>query len=450
MAETLREAVATAARRRRLHMPGHFGRTPPGGEGLPWSLDWTEVEGLDNLADPRGVLKALAERAAAAFGAGRAWVSVQGATLPVLAGIVGVAPAGGRLVAERLAHRSVLAAALLADLDVDWLPARWDQDWGIALPTDPAAWAAHGPADVAVVTLPTYEGLAHPAAAVVAGARAAAPRVFVDAAHGSHWGRAPGLPPHVLAARPDFVAHGLHKTEPVLTQTGLLLARDGEADAERIAEWWRRLGTSSPSYPLLLSIERYIDARRRDAGGWDELCELARGVRAEAERQGFAVLQTEWERAGGVADPAKLTLFGHGPELARRLRAAGAEPEAVGLRWLTMVLGPAQDLTLADWRHLLANLGPPPPPPPLPELPPHPGPMRLSPRAADRARWRRVALREAAGLVAARAVTPYPPGIPVIMPGEEISAAAAAWLAHHVGAGLSVEGVEEGGLWVVA
>jgi arginine decarboxylase len=450
--DSLREALDRASQRQRLHMPGHFGIVPPGGEGLPWALDQTEVEGLDSLSDPRAVLRGLAGRAAAAFGATHAWLSVQGATLPVMAGTLATAPHGSVIAADRIAHRSVLAAAVVGRYQVRWVAGIWDEHWQLWLPAPLGAWeSALNGARLAIATVPTYEGLARsPAELAAAGHRRAVP-LFVDAAHGSHWGRAPGLPPHVLAQGADLVAHGLHKTEPVLTQTGLLLTGAWNP-GPRLEEWWRRLSTSSPSYPLLASIERYVTERAAGDGGWQAFAADMRDVWTMARRLGFRVLQAEWEEHGGVADPAKLTLMGDGPALAARLRGLGAEPESVGLASLTLIVGPSAGMDPQRWERLLAGLGPPPPARHHGALP-APGAMRLAPFEADLAGWRRIQLREAAGHVAARALTPYPPGIPAVLPGEEISACMRDWLAHHGEAGLHVEGLDpgaEGGtLWIV-
>jgi arginine/lysine/ornithine decarboxylase len=288
----------------------------------------------------------------------------------------------------------------------------------------------------------------------VALARAWDAQVVVDAAHGSHWGRAAGLPPHPLTLGVDWVAHGLHKTEPVLTQTGLLLGPDGPAGL-RADEWWRRLGTSSPSYPLLASIERYVDERERGDGGWGAHLERVAELRRLAARLGLRVLQAERENKGMRVDPAKITVWGDGPRLADALRRAGAEPEAVGLRSVTLVVGPPVTATMADWRRLFTALASVPTPPPLAEPPPAPGPAVMAPTAVDARPWRRVVWDEAAGRVAARALTPYPPGIPVVMPGEVVTEAAVAWLQAARRAGLRVEGADgadgkESGIWVLA
>lgn len=447
----LREAMERAAGRVRLHMPGHFGRRPPGAR-LAWRLDLTEVEGLDTLGAPQGVLRDLVRRTAKVYGAEAAWLSVQGATLPVLAGTLALWPARATVAVERHAHRSVLAAAALGDWDIRWVPAATDPEWGVLLPTPPERWAEvlAEPLDGVVVVQPTYEGLAYPLAEVVRRARAVGAVTFVDAAHASHWGRSPALPPHPLEAAPALVAHGLHKTEPALTQTGLLLAGP-DAPAERVDDAWRMLGTSSPSYLLLAAIEGYVAARETGDGGWGRFAEEIVTVWEDGRRRGFRILQDEWCRRGGTADPAKLTVRGNGRDMVMRLRRAGIEPEAWGPGWVTLVVGPAQGLPARFWRRFWDVIGPPAEPPAWWHAGgwPEPGPARLRPAAARGAVWERVPLREARGRVAARPLTPYPPGIPAVVPGEEITEAWQETLTRLVAAGVVVEGVEEGSVWVV-
>lgn len=447
----LLDAMERAARRVRLHMPGHFGRRPPGAR-LAWRLDLTEVEGLDTLGAPSGVLRDLLRRVEAAYRARAAWVSVQGATLPVLAGTLGLWSAGAAVAVERHAHRSVLAAAALGDWDIRWVPTETHPEWGIPLPTSPERWAEVlvPPLDGVVLVHPTYEGLAYPLAETVRRARAAGIRVFVDAAHGSHWGRSPAVPPHPLEAGPTLVAHGLHKTEPVLTQTGLLLGGT-DPPTERVDEAWRMLATSSPSYLLLASVEAYVAARESGDGGWGRFADAVEAAWELGRRRGFRILQDEWRRRGGVADPAKLTVRGNGPDMVARLRRAGMEPEAWGPGWVTLVVGPPQRLPPRFWHRFWNALDHPTEPPSWWGAAgwPAPGPVRLRLAAARRLPWTRVPLREAGGRIAARALTPYPPGIPAVMPGEEITAQWQETLAGLVAAGVAVEGLEEGSVWVI-
>lgn len=449
---SLADALRSVQSRQRLHMPGHFGRVSPvpaawGAQAAAW--DQTESMGLDALSLPTGVLEAVSERAAAAYGARAAWLSVQGATLPVLAGSLALAAPGGRVLADRRSHRSVLAAAILGGWQVDWVCGEAGD------PPDVAAWLRKlsGPRpDLVVPLYPSYEGLGRDLAPVVAQAHARGSRVLVDAAHGSHLGRATGLPPHPLAWGADLVAHGLHKTEPVLTQAGLLLAGPG-APAVLVLEWMRRLATSSPSYLLLASMEQYAEQRAAGDGGWIRFAAQMHDVWEQLAQRGWQVRQRVWSRAGQLADPAKLTVEGDGLRLAERLRRAGFEPEHADAAGVTLIAGPALGFDSRDWDRVIEALGDPVAPASGRAWWPAPAPAVLSPAAAVRAPRRRVGLGAAAERVAAAEITPYPPGVPVAVPGEHLSGEVVQWLEEAAARGVRLEGVDtEGGevaVWVV-
>jgi arginine/lysine/ornithine decarboxylase len=439
--QPLYQALLRAAARRRLHMPGHFGRSPAGGDFLTWAADLTETEGLDNLGQPEGVLRGLAERMARLYGAGQAWLSVQGATLAVMAGTLGWVGRQKRVAIDRGAHKSVLAAAVLGEWHVSWVDRPIDPAWGLSVPPPPASWPVSEGLACGILVSPTYEGIQ---------GRLPPLPVFVDAAHGAHFGRHPTLPPHPLTLGAELVAHGLHKTEPVLTQTGILLARSPQPAVDG---WWRLLSTSSPSYLLLASIEAYAAARERGDGGWGRFAEEMRQLWQWAAAEGYRIWQADREQAGDLVDVAKLTVWGDGPAMVSRLRSAGYEPEAWGLNYVTLVFGPAQGWSLTERQRAVAALGPPSAAPGYAMVPPRPGAAAMTPAEAWRQSRRRVTFRESRGRIAAAALTPYPPGIPVVMPGEVLEPEMLAYLEELRRRGGIVEGWEGGDeparLWIV-
>lgn len=443
-ARPLYDAMRRASTRRRLHMPGHFGREPRAADFLTWANDLTETEGLDNLAQPSGVLRDLADRLARSYGARRVWLSVQGATLPVMAGSLGWAGSGASVAMDRGAHKSVLAAAILGNWTVRWVSGTVDPDWGLWIPPPLSSWQpalADGFRHCLLVS-PTYDGLA----GAVGPLTAAGARVFVDAAHGAHFGRHPHLPPHALSLGADMAAHGVHKTEPVLTQSGLLVARQ---DWPAVDAWWRLLGTSSPSYLLLAGLEAYAVQRDAGDGGWGAFAAEMWALWDWACARGYRIWQAERAQAGDVVDVAKLTIWGDGPRMARALRERGYEPEATGLMHVTLEFGPAQGWDDAARRQAVLAVGAPTVPrvryaaPPLPTA-------AMTPASAWCAPRRRLPLARARGEVAATALTPYPPGIPLVMPGERLDGPVVAYLREIRRQGWPVEGLEldEGAEWL--
>ena len=237
-----------------FHMPGHK-RSPLLGDTLPWRLDITEIEGFDNLADPQGILLDLTRRAAAHWGADDAWVSVNGSTGAILAGIRAITRPGDTVLAARNCHVSVFHAMELCGLRPVFLEPEWLPNWGIygalTQQTLNEALRAHPEAVLCVVTSPTYEGILSPLDCPVP--------LFVDAAHGAH------LP----LPRADLAAVSLHKTLPALTQTALLLASGPCADHQRVSREMRVFQTSSPSYVLLASVAQCLDLLDAHQAEWE-------------------------------------------------------------------------------------------------------------------------------------------------------------------------------------
>lgn len=403
----------------RWHTPGHKGRLAPDWPlaGWPWDRDVTEVGAIWEWV---GASEA---RLAAQVGARRSWYSVQGATLAVMAAVLAATPPGGRIAVERHAHRSVMQAVIVGDLEPLWIDSTLVMDGGVPLPAREAA--LHDVlerADTLLLTRPTYDGIALADASVrrlTAYARGRGKNVVVDEAHGAHWGGRPGFPRPALDLGADLVAQGVHKTEPTLTQTAVLHLSPTSPVAERdIETWWRLLATSSPSYLLLASLDEW-QAKRGEAGrdrAWRALSDRMRAYWGELADRGFRVLQAVAEADGFQADPAKLTLIGPGVEWARQIQRFGTVEKA-DARSVTFIMAPEQSMARLD--DAIRQLRPAKPGSPSPLRPP-PGKALLRPRAAFQAPTAWVPLGEGVGRIATRDLTPYPPGIPWLVPGEVI------------------------------
>lgn len=437
-----------AAKLQRWHTPGHKGVTPDRGEFLDWASDITEVAELAAFPGPVEESQALM---ALAVGADRTWYSVAGATLPVMVGILSAFPRGATVVVDRSAHRSVLGALVIGNYQVRWAYPRVLQA-GMPLPLTELPEPGLSESAGAVVTRPTYDGLAAPAGPLIDAVHRADGAIVVDEAHGSHWvGTDYPLP--ALAAGADLVAHGVHKSEAALTQAGLLHLQGTRVDANAIERWWRVLGTSSPSYLLLGSLDRLQWQRRQPAAAnaWHGLAQQMFDVWEEIEQRGIPVLQVWARHEGWEVDPARLTLIGDGPKLRSQLSVVGIV-EKVTAHSCTLFVAPGQPLQeivravanegASDGRRWLTTA-------PYPTLVTA---MSVGEAFGRPGRW--VALAEAEGQVLGDAVTPYPPGIPLGVPGEVVSADLTAWLRESMALG---EGTVHGitykggiaGVWVV-
>ncbi|MDA8205063.1 MAG: arginine decarboxylase [Thermaerobacter sp.] len=431
----------------RWHMPGHKGIQPARGTFLDWAYDITEVGEMLEHPNP---IERSQQFMAKSYGVDRTWYSVQGATLPVMAGILAAFPPHSTLWVDRILHRSVLSALVLGRYQVRWLyPAMLSDD--IILPLTEISPNFSG-AQGLVLTHPTYDGLAKDLRDVIGRAHQGGLAVLVDEAHGSHW-LGDSFPTSAVAAQADLVAHGTHKTEASLTQTGLLHLQGGRVSADDIDRWWRLLATSSPSYLLLASLDRLQWQRRQPQYGrqWRALADRVRGLWNTIENQGAVVLQSWAERHGFEADPARLTIFGRGAELRSKLASVG-EVEKVTPSTCTLILAPGQDLSIIekalsgiDFREAKIALT-------MTQYPRLNTAMPIHRAWNQAGQW--VPLREAQGCVVKDALTPYPPGVPMAVPGEILSREMIEWLTQWMAAAaVPVHGLkyQEGNamVWVV-
>lgn len=440
-----------------FHIPGHKqGRAAPAawrrllGAGA-LSIDLTEAPGLDDLHAPSGVIAEAQALAAAAFGAAESFFLVGGTTAGIHAMILGACRPGERVLVPRHAHRSVHGALILSGALPVYLPPAYDPELEIPLGIEPAtlsrALADHPGARAVLAVHPTYHGLPAAIAELAALARQRQLPLLVDEAHGSHFAFHPHLPPAALAAGADATAQSLHKTGGSLTQSSLLhLGREGRLDSRRVRAALRLVQSTSPSYLLMASL----DVARRELAlrghrMWERAIALAAQARETlAQLPGIAVAEYP-----GM-DPTRLIIDVRGRGLtgyqaAEQLWQHRVAVELAGHGYLLALLGPGS--TRESVQRLVqavaalrgrakesgaAPLG----------LPPWPE-VVLSPREAALGKHRPVPVGQAEGLVSAEFVAPYPPGIPVLAPGERITAAALGYLERCLRLGHHLQGMAD-------
>jgi len=423
-----------------MHMPGHK-RTGLGGE-LPWQLDITEIDGFDNLHDAQGILKESMDRAARLYGSDRAFFLVNGSTCGILAGICAAARPGDTVLLPRGCHKSVYHALELRDLVPVYLPVPADPSTGAAGSLPPGtvaeALAEHPEAKLVIVTSPTYEGVISDIASIVALAHGAGVPVLVDEAHGAHLGFSPAFPGGAVAAGADIVIQSLHKTLPSLTQTALAHWNRGLVDGEELARQLAVFETSSPSYLLMGSMDRCI--RMLEARGGELFAAYEEHLAAfdEATRDlrhlrvlchGGDSLQSHPDFF--AFDPGKLVLCTRdtsltGLGLMDILRKTYRIELEMALENYALAM-----TSICDTRESLLRLAG-----ALQEIDSQltetlpvqaAGPLPLPPRWLGMLEARRregalLPLEEAIGHVSGGMVWAYPPGVPLLVPGEEVTA----------------------------
>ena len=296
-----------------FHMPGHKRNVArmPGWE--PWRIDVTEVEGTDNLHHPTGILRKSMERAAALWGAKHSYFLVNGSTGGILSAIASATRPGDTVLVARNCHKSVYHALFLNRLRAVYLPPEWIEEYRMAGGISPQRVErlldACPQIRAVILTSPTYEGIVSDIEGVAEQVHKRGIPLIVDEAHGAHFNQ-PGFPESAVFAGADIVIQSCHKTLPALTQTGLLHIQ-GLADRERIEEFLGIYQTSSPSYVLMSSIDAavsYLENAQEDMKAYGERLDV---IRREAE--GFSRIKLPGEELAGknavyCADKSKIIM----------------------------------------------------------------------------------------------------------------------------------------------
>lgn len=257
-----------------FHMPGHKrnGKVFPN----PYSIDITEIDGFDNLHHPEGILKESMEWAASVYGADRTYYLVNGSSGGILSAMFGTVGPGGKILVSRNCHKSVYHGGILGGMDVEYVYPQIVRPLGIQggiLAEDVEKMLTEHPDTKAVLIVsPTYDGMVSDIRAIAGVVHEMGIPLIVDEAHGAHFafGHEAGFPESALLQGADVVIQSLHKTLPSFTQTAVLHLREGLVRRERIERYLQMFQSSSPSYVLMAGIEACIDQMVEDGKRWME------------------------------------------------------------------------------------------------------------------------------------------------------------------------------------
>lgn len=251
------------------HMPGHkrrlFGEMPE----QVMQMDITEIDGFDNLHQPEGILQKLQEKAATLYGAEESFYLVGGSTCGILSAVSAALPEGGHLLMARNCHKSVYHAVYLRNLTVSYLYPDVMEEYDIndVITPDQVRKALESEPDIGAILLvsPTYEGRIADVEEIAKIVHEREIPLIIDEAHGAHLGWAAGFTQNSCQAGADLVIHSVHKTLPAMTQTALLHVNGHLIDRNRLRRFLHIYQSSSPSYILMASIDNALNLVERNA-----------------------------------------------------------------------------------------------------------------------------------------------------------------------------------------
>ncbi len=425
-----------------FHVPGHKNGNSSGMSPLfreMGKLDTTELYGTDNLHNPVGIIKNAQERAASLYGARESFFLVNGTTGGILAAVSAMASPGDKILMQRDCHRSVFHAAALNNLVPVYMRPQFCPSTGrklsVAAKQVEEALAIEKNIKLVVLTYPTYDGVCSDLEAIAQAVHLNGAALLVDSAHGAHLGFSDLFPKSPLECGADVVVQSTHKTLPAFTQGSILHINSNRVDSQRMASMLAVYQSSSPSYLLMAGIESAVDIMEKE--GRFLLERLHGEIEAFAEKLksetdiGLSSREAFLADTGFDLDQSKLLLDFSGlgisglrvMEILRKKYEIYAE--MAGLKSLLLHSGvgnsqndfaralaalvaiwgdksiPRKSLSQSEYSYR------------IPE-------MAILPGRAFYKKVIKVPLKDARGMISGAYLMPYPPGIPLVCPGERI------------------------------
>ena len=272
-----------------LHMPGHK-RNERLFDGIdPYKVDITEIDGFDNLHNPKGIILDAMKNASDFFETDRTWFLVNGSSCGILAAISAVTNIGDKIIIGRNCHKAVYNCAKLRNLDVEYVYPSYIAKYGINGGYNKGEieniLKKNRDVKAVVLTSPTYDGIVSDIEEIARVVHKYNTVLIVDEAHGAHFGISEKLPVPAYKLGADLVIESTHKTLPAMTQTALLHLKGDRIDAGKVQEMLSIYETSSPSYVLMCSIDKCIrEIQKNGQQRYDELLNVINKIRKNVNK----------------------------------------------------------------------------------------------------------------------------------------------------------------------
>jgi arginine/lysine/ornithine decarboxylase len=427
--------------------------------------DLPELPELDNLFAPEGVIKESQQLAAQTFGAERTWFLINGSTCGIMAAIVATCKHNEKIILPRNMHQSAIAGLIVSGAIPIFINPEYDRSTGLTYNITPEAVAEtlqeHPDAKAVMVLHPTYQGICSDLEAIAQITHSYNIPLLVDEAHGAHFAFHPELPPTALSLGADLSVQSTHKVLSAMTQASMLHLQGKLICPQKISKALQLFESTSPSYLLLASLDA---ARQQMASEGKllmaktlDLAKIARHQLSQISRlsvleskihPGFASLDTtrltidisQLGITGYEADEilhqqlgvtCELPLMNH---LTFIISLGNRQEDIDKLVWgfgeLTKIEGLASERSSFPFQPLISSRQN----------------LAMSPREAYFASTETISLTDAIDRISAETICPYPPGIPVLMPGEIITQESIDYLRDVLAAGGTITGCSDSSL----
>ncbi|MCC0176238.1 aminotransferase class I/II-fold pyridoxal phosphate-dependent enzyme [Waterburya agarophytonicola K14] len=450
-----------------------------------FAADLPELPELDNLFAPEGVIKQAQELASNTFGASKTWFLVNGSTCGIIAGILAVCGEGDKIILPRNIHQSAIAGLVLSGAIPIFVNPEYDPQerlaYNVTADAVRQALTAHPDTKAVMVLHPTYQGICSDLKAIADLTHQYNIPLLVDEAHGAHFAFHPDLPPSAMTVGADLTVQSTHKVLSAMTQASMLHCQGDLICPQRINKALQLLESTSPSYLLLASLDA---ARQQMATQGQELMDRTLNLALEARNKiaaipNLSILEPNLKPGCDRLDITRLTInvsnlgitgFAADEILHEKLNVTCELPL---LHHLTFIISlgntpedvhnliqACQTLPKSLWEAVSFRASPYGKRYPLGQVPKslweavsfranpygkrYPlGQIPKSPRKAYFAPTETVPINQASDRFCGELICPYPPGIPLLMPGEIITTEAIEYLQQVVVAGGTITGCKD-------
>lgn len=437
-----------------MHMPGHKRNRELIRNRIPYELDITEIDGFDDLHHADGILKEAEARAARLYHADQTHFLVNGSTVGILSAILGSTKKGDKILVARNCHKSVYHGIYLNELEPVYLYPTYEKsgiNGEISSEEVEEILAREQGIKAVMIVSPTYDGVVSDVRAIAGIAHQYGIPLIVDEAHGAHFGFHPYFPQNANMQGADVVIHSVHKTLPALTQTALIHLNGTVANRRKIERYLHMLQSSSPSYLLMASIDLCMEfLEKRGQQAFEIYVQELEKVRKRLERlKRLKLIRTkQYDRSKLVVSVKESQIASR--ELSKILREKyHLEMEMTAGDYILAMtsvgdtkeglerFAAALESIDADLREKeqVKNIGS----LPRTEL------CLKSSEIIDRTDGVSVIWEESGGQISMEYAYLYPPGIPLIVPGEKVTEEVISYLQAYRKKGFSIEGLEEEG-----
>ncbi|MBS8266945.1 aminotransferase class I/II-fold pyridoxal phosphate-dependent enzyme [Mesobacillus boroniphilus] len=415
-----------------FHVPGHKNGAFFPEEGQPFynqilKLDATEITGLDDLHSPEGVIFDAEELLRDFYSTEKSFFLINGSTVGNLAMIMAVIDEDDVVLVQRNSHKSIMNAIRLAKAKPVFISPEYNGEYGVAagLSIDgvKSAISQYPNAKALILTHPNYYGLTYDLKSLIDLAHEYSIPVLVDEAHGVHFIAGDYFPASAVELGADLVVQSAHKTLPAMTMGAFLHYQTNRVSLSKLKFYLQALQSSSPSYPLMASLDlarSYLGTYTKEDISYlkDEIEEFKKKLQ---KLDAIRILQHD--------DPLKLTIQSNGAwsgfEMQSRLESNGiftelADPYNVLL--VLPLLKHGMKHRLHEAAEKIAEVAS-----TMPDGRNKPeskivhksiSTLNVSYKEMELQQTEYVLLKESAGRVCAEQIIPYPPGIPLCLPGE--------------------------------